>query len=273
MPRTLLLPLVLALCMALGGSTASAPSRGHQEHEFPDGSNNEVSDGFARGLVSVTFDDGWVSQYNNALPILREHGIKATAYITSGCMNVNPACMTRAQIQAFVERGDEIGSHTVSHPHLTQITAAERNVELQSSQTELRRMFGPSTATNFAAPFGEYDHFTVEAAQRYYSTQRSTDSGFNTKSGFHRYRLVGQNVLAHTPREMVQGWIDSAKANHYWLILVYHEVGENRNGGVFHIDTDTFQEEMRAIKSSGLESVTVNQGLIEVTRQLRGGGS
>ncbi|MET1087445.1 MAG: polysaccharide deacetylase family protein [Arthrobacter sp.] len=269
MPRSLLLPLVLAFSMALGGSTAVAPTHG----QHVNAASLLGKDGFARGLVSVTFDDGWVSQYTNALPVLREQGITATNYVTSGCVNVDPACMTQAQIQAFVDRGDEIGSHTVSHPHLTKITAAERNTELQGSQTELRRMFGPSAATNFAAPFGEYDHFTVETAQRYYGSARSTDSGFNTKSGFYRYGLVGQNVLAHTPPEMVQDWIDSAKANNYWLILVYHEVGENRNGGVFHIDTGTFQAEMRAIANSGLETVTVNQGLLEVTRQLRGGES
>jgi peptidoglycan/xylan/chitin deacetylase (PgdA/CDA1 family) len=269
MPRTLLLPLVLAFSMALGGSTATAPALGRQENGAPQSGN----DGFARGLVSITFDDGWVSQYNNALPILRELGITATNYIISGCVNVDPVCMTQAQIQELGDRGDEIGSHTVSHPHLTKITAAERNAELQDSQTELRRMFGPSAATNFAAPYGEHDHFTAATAQRYYATQRSTDSGFNTKSGFYRYGLVGQNVLAHTPRDMVQGWIDSAKANNYWLVLVYHEVGENRNGGVFHVDTETFQVEMRAVKDSGLETVTVNQGLMEVTRQLRGGSS
>lgn len=265
MSRTLLLPLVLALSTVLSGSTATPSTLG--VHTGSQGRD----DGFARGLISVTFDDGWVSQYNNALPILREHGITATNYITSDCVDVDPACMTQAQVQAFVERGDEIGSHTVSHPHLTEITAAERNTELQDSQTSLRRMFGPSAATNFAAPYGEYNRLTVESAQRYYATHRSTDSGFNTKNGFHRYGLVGQNVLAHTPLDMVQDWINSARANNYWLVLVYHEVGENRNGGVFHVDTDTFQAEMRAVRNSGLETVTVNQGLQEISRQLRGG--
>lgn len=41
------------------------------------------ADGFSRGLISVTFDDGWASQHENALPILDEYGIPATLYITS----------------------------------------------------------------------------------------------------------------------------------------------------------------------------------------------
>lgn len=266
MLRPAMIPLVLALAMVLGGSTASSPPT-PQEKE----SGASQFDGFARGMISVTFDDGWVSQYNNALPILKEQGIPATNYIISGCVNVDPACMTQAQIQAFADRGDEIGSHTVSHPHLTRIAAADRNIELLKSQLTLRRMFGPSAATDMAAPYGEYDRFTVATAQRYYASQRSTDSGFNTKFDFNRYQLVGQNVLAHTPPDMVQGWIDNARTNHYWLVLVYHEVGENRNGGVFHVDTGTFESEMRAVRASGLATVTVRQGLQEVTRQLRSG--
>lgn len=269
MSRRYILPLILASLVAVAGSTA-IPGSLEQDHATAPYRDHE---GFSRGLVSITFDDGWVSQYNNALPVLKEQGLPATNYITSGCVDIDPACMTQVQLQALLDRGDEVGSHTVSHPHLTKMSAAERNVELADSKEVLRRMFGPLAATNFAAPYGEYDDFTVAASQRYYNSQRTTDSGFNTKSGFNRYRLVGQNVLAHTPTEMVKGWIESAKANNYWLILVYHEVGENRNGGAFHIDTNTFQTQMSWLKASGLEAVTVTQGLDEVTSQLRGGSS
>ncbi len=38
---------------------------------------------FSRGLVSFTFDDGWITQYNDALPILNAAGLKGTFYIVS----------------------------------------------------------------------------------------------------------------------------------------------------------------------------------------------
>ncbi len=38
---------------------------------------------FSRGLVSFTFDDGWITQYNDALPILNAAGLKGTFYIIS----------------------------------------------------------------------------------------------------------------------------------------------------------------------------------------------
>ncbi|MEV4987943.1 polysaccharide deacetylase family protein [Pseudarthrobacter sp. LMD1-1-1.1] len=263
MRRQLVFSFILVPLIALGSPSGTATEVG-KHPSFPG------NGGFSRGLVSVTFDDGWVSQYVNAHPVLRETDIPATYYITSGCVDADPACMTHEQIRTLEDQGDEIGSHSQTHPHMPTLSAAERNVELADSRTTLRRMFGPTVAANFAAPFGEYDDLTIGAAKRYYGSQRTTDSGFNTKAGFNRYRLVGQNVLAHTPSDLVRGWIESAKANGYWLILVYHEVGENRNGGVFHIDTATFRDQMLAIRNSGLAAVTVAQGLEESTFQLIG---
>ncbi len=270
MSHRYLIPLILAPLFAVAGSIATLPEAREQDRTSTPFSGIE---GFSRGLVSVTFDDGWVSQYTNALPILTELNIPATNYITTGCVDVDPACMTQAQIQGLVDRDDEIGSHTVTHPHLTKIAESDRNAELANSKASLRQMFGSAAATNFAAPYGDYDHFTVAASRRYYDSQRTTESGFNTKSGFNRYKLVGQNVLAHTPSEMVRSWIESAKANRYWLILVYHEIGENRLGEVFHIDAASFRDQMRSIKDTGLATVTVRQGLDEVSRQIRSGGS
>jgi peptidoglycan/xylan/chitin deacetylase (PgdA/CDA1 family) len=41
------------------------------------------SEAFSRGLVSFSFDDGWITQYADALPILNAAGLKGTFYIVS----------------------------------------------------------------------------------------------------------------------------------------------------------------------------------------------
>jgi hypothetical protein len=38
------------------------------------------------GLVALTFDDGWADNHGALLPILREYGITATIYVTTGLM-------------------------------------------------------------------------------------------------------------------------------------------------------------------------------------------
>ncbi|GAC1378963.1 MAG: hypothetical protein NVSMB43_20770 [Pseudarthrobacter sp.] len=104
-----------SLALVLGGASIWAAPAAH------------AADG---GMVSVTFDDGWASQYNNALPVLNKYGIPATMYIISGSVNAVPSYMTQDQIQAFASRGDEIAAHTVTHPDLTTLTPDQVDNEL-----------------------------------------------------------------------------------------------------------------------------------------------
>jgi len=213
----------------------------------------------AGAMVSVTFDDGWASQYNNGLPILKKYGVPATLYVLSGSINT-PDYMTQAQIQAFADRGDEIASHTVTHPDLTKLSAAQLENELARSKATLQQMFGPSAALDFASPYGAYNATTTAAVQKYYATQRNTDDGFNAQAGFNPYNILVQNVDSGTTAATVQGWINSAKANNAWLVLVYHEVGVSIGQDIYHTDTAVLDSHMAAVKNSGLPMVTVRQG-------------
>lgn len=64
--------------------------------------------------IALTFDDGHVSNYNVALPILLEHQLKATFFITAGHVGTGET-MSWEQIRALHAAGMEIGSHTVTH--------------------------------------------------------------------------------------------------------------------------------------------------------------
>jgi peptidoglycan/xylan/chitin deacetylase (PgdA/CDA1 family) len=229
--------------------------------------------GFSRGLVSVTFDDGWASQHRNALPILDKYGIPATMYIHSGAINEQPTYMTREQIQDFADRGHEIASHSVTHAHLREVSPSQLDAELRESQATLRQLFGPAAATSFASPYAEYNDATLAAIRQVYSNQRAYDddgtdnSGFNTRINYDPYNLRVKFVDAMTTTATVQGWIDSAKFNNVWLILACHEVGENIGGGAFTTDTAALDADMKAVRDSGLGMVTVADGAAEALPQ------
>jgi peptidoglycan/xylan/chitin deacetylase (PgdA/CDA1 family) len=233
-------------------------------------------DGFDRGLISVTFDDGWASQHENALPVLDKYGIPATMYIISSAINDQPEYMTQKQIQDFADRGHEIASHTVTHPHLRELSPGQLNAELTESQATLRLLFGPSAATSFASPYAEYNDATLAAIRQVYANHRAYDddgtdsSGFNTRTSYNPYNLKVKFVESTTTTATVQGWIDTAKANNVWLILSYHEVGANIGGGVFTTDTAVLDADMKAVRDSGLAVVTVAQGAAEVLPQTAG---
>ncbi len=107
---------------------------------------------FNRAMVSLTFDDSWRSQYTGALPILDKYGVKSTWYSLTGTFT-DPQYMTQAQLQAVFNDGQEIASHTVTHPHLPTLTLAQIDQELSASKATLQGLVGPTSALNFATPY------------------------------------------------------------------------------------------------------------------------
>lgn len=71
---------------------------------------NSPSDLFAQGMVSLTFDDGWTSQYDIAMPILDSANLKGTFYITSDFVKNNTA--TNIVLNPSLEAGDALTGPT-----------------------------------------------------------------------------------------------------------------------------------------------------------------
>ncbi len=247
-PRWLTAPIAFAMVFG-GASLGTVPAA-------------NAADG---GMISVTFDDGWTSQYDNALPILKKYAIPATMYIFSNSIGDTPPYMRQDQLQEFASRGDQIASHTVSHTDLTTLTPDRVNAELSQSKTVLQGMFGPTAALDFASPFGASSTTTTAAVKNYYATQRNTDEGFNAKATFDPYNILVQNVVDTTTADQVQTWINTAKTNGTWLVLVYHEVGANVGQGIYNTSTATLDAHLAAVKNSGLPVVTVRQGVEAMT--------
>jgi peptidoglycan/xylan/chitin deacetylase (PgdA/CDA1 family) len=107
--------------------------------------------------VVITFDDGQLSVYENAFPIMAELGLQGTLYIVANRLDGPPGFMDRDQISEMLAAGWEIGSHGMSHIDLTQVHDQARR-ELLTSRLDLESAFGVKVAT-FAYPFGLIDDF------------------------------------------------------------------------------------------------------------------
>jgi peptidoglycan/xylan/chitin deacetylase (PgdA/CDA1 family) len=130
----------------------------------------------------VTFDDAFRSVVN-ALPILERLGVPATVFACAGYAeqgrpldvpelaaeaSAHPdelATMSWDELRALRERGVEIGSHTVSHPHLPQLSEAEIQSELTDSRARLEDELG-EPCRFLAYPYGEHDARVRAAARR-----------------------------------------------------------------------------------------------------------
>ncbi|MCW3058035.1 MAG: polysaccharide deacetylase, partial [Solirubrobacterales bacterium] len=102
-------------------------------------------------VVSIEFDDGAADQYL-ARPILAAHNMKATFFINSA-VDLNSYHMTWSQIHDLYSDGNEIGGHTLDHPHLVTLSADEAAREICNDRVNLLSQGFP--ATDFAYPYGD----------------------------------------------------------------------------------------------------------------------
>ncbi len=222
-----------------------------------------------RGLVSITYDDGWASQYTNVLPMLQANNQVATFYIISGELTDQPDYMSVAQIKALQQAGNEIGSHSITHPDFTTLTTAQIQNEMQQSQAALQSTFG-TAVTDFAYPYGAYNGTTLQIGAQYYQTQRGVESGFNTKDSLMLNDIKVQNVENTTTPAQVAAWVDEAIREKTWLVLVYHEVATTpaaANDAQYTTQPSDMQAELNYIHSSGIGVDTVAQAIQEIQAQ------
>jgi peptidoglycan/xylan/chitin deacetylase (PgdA/CDA1 family) len=99
------------------------------------------------GLIALSFDDGMDDNHEHVLPILRERGLPATVYVTTGLIGKRNPWMARdsgARMMSAEELGDlvlagfEVGAHTVTHPDLSQRQPAGTRAAARCSCADIR---------------------------------------------------------------------------------------------------------------------------------------
>ena len=93
------------------------------------------------GNISITFDDGYEDNLINALPILKKYGFTATCFIVPNSIGktnewdiTQHKLMDKIQIKEWIYEGMSIGSHSLSHLHLTIISIGDLRNEIESSK-------------------------------------------------------------------------------------------------------------------------------------------
>ncbi|NLY65022.1 MAG: polysaccharide deacetylase family protein [Alcaligenaceae bacterium] len=134
-------------------------------------------EGTKQGKVfGITFDDGYVNVHDNALPVLQELGFTATTYFVAGHPGghnhwdiekgiPHSPLMNERQIRHWAEAGQEIGSHTLDHVHLTRLPAAEALRQIEVSKQLLEAAFGVSV-TAFCYPYGDESQAVREMTRK-----------------------------------------------------------------------------------------------------------
>ena len=122
--------------------------------------------------IVLSFDDGYVSQYENAFPLMEERGWPGVLNLKARDSDIYDR-----QVREMVSAGWEIASHTVTHPDLPSTSETQLEDEMVSSRRILEREFD-TPVTNFCYPAGRYDDRVIAAVKKAgYRSATSTESG------------------------------------------------------------------------------------------------
>ena len=114
--------------------------------------------------VVVTFDDGDITNYTNAFPVLKELGLTAHFFIIGNRIGT-PGYMSWEQIKELRGAGMKIGSHGMTHRILTELSDAELGYELNESRKILEKNL-KATVNTFSVPRGFCNERVINAAER-----------------------------------------------------------------------------------------------------------
>jgi peptidoglycan/xylan/chitin deacetylase (PgdA/CDA1 family) len=175
--------------------------------------------------IVMTFDDGFEKVLRYGLRPLSERKFSAIEFLVAdrlGKLNdwemaegeVPERLMDSAQVKKWLAAGQEIGSHTRTHPYLTRVSREQAWEEISSSKKRLEDLFGRAIE-HFCYPYGDYNPAIRDlVAEAGYRTACTTRSGMNTAST-HRFEL--HRITVRYPSRslrQIKAWLGERLGRH-----------------------------------------------------------
>ena len=234
---------------------------------------------FPNGVVSVCFDDTWLSPKTLAYNKMDSLGFPATMFIIQDYLGSSGLYLT---LQDLRDRADRFGWEIACHASTganhassqTGLTAAALDTDLRAQRAVLEA-YGFRGASGYAMPLGQFgktsdNASTMDITRKYMSYARTTHSRTTEvlpPADPYRLRAVSAigsfagAVAASVLTTATTGKIDMAKAEGAWLILVFHKIVTTTPADSGECLQSDFNAIMDKIASAGMPVMTIEDVL------------
>ena len=188
----------------------------------------QLADYFIKGLtlpsrpVIISFDDGYLDNFTQAYPILKQNGFRATIFLVSdfiGRMSEWPGdreedvapMMSGEQILTLSNDGFEFGGHTRSHKILSELSPEEAKKEIEEGKKVIENLL-QRPIRSFAYPFGDFNSTVIEMVR---------EAGFAAARTVHTDNTHRQEDLLKLRCVKINGQTPWSKFK-YYLTGLYH---------------------------------------------------
>ncbi|ACO84762.1 polysaccharide deacetylase family protein [Clostridium botulinum] len=131
--------------------------------------------------IVITLDDGYVDNYTNAYPILKELGFNATVFVITSNIDKDKRTLTSKQIKEMDEAGIQIASHTYNHDKLDDLSYEKQLQTMKKSKDDLEKILNHKVDF-IAYPYGKWNEESIKAAKDAgYKMAFTTQGGWSNK--------------------------------------------------------------------------------------------
>ena len=204
----------------------------------------------------LNFDDGYRGVYTNAFTIMKKYEIPGVVFIPTAFVNQDKH-INLSQLHDLIDHSWEIGSHTVHHPNLLQLTPPGIEKEILKSKNFLydNKLITKNYAS-FCSPMSKWNDTISDIVSKNYQIARS-----NKLMNLKINQEIDANikvVLKTTTLVSLKNWIIKSSKENIPLILVFHDISKEADH-LYNFSPHKFSKLIRYIDNKNINVITFKE--------------
>ena len=170
---------------------------------------NKINENTSKKKFIITFDDGYENIFTKAMPILKKLDFSATCFIVNkkiGYFNdwdknqknfKKKKIMNTKQIKIWIKNGFEVGSHTMDHYILKDLSNIQKKKQILKPKQFFKNKFG-IILESFSYPFGSYNKDCLKILKKNYKFAVTTKRSRYIKGKFNLLEIPRVPINSNT---------------------------------------------------------------------------